>query len=192
MAEYESNRDYIEELISKGHIEDLEMMVPIKLMKYADPLNQAGNYSKSLKITLEIEESLKKMRSVKYYKVYAEYAQFLKAVCYGRLKKYTQSNEVFKDLLTKNPDNEMFADWYRGNQKAKIDLVLNPILYTGVGFYLVMLGLELSGFESKTDFLQISGLATGLLSFVLSYLLKKWVDKRTLRFGRLNSTQHPI
>ncbi|MCB0477260.1 MAG: hypothetical protein KDC84_03800 [Crocinitomicaceae bacterium] len=190
ISEYESNQDYIEELVSNGYNEDLEVFLPIKLLKYADPLIKTGNYTKALKIILEIEESLKKMRSSKYYKPHFDYTMFLKAVCLGRLKKNNESNGILTDLLIKTPDNEKFSNWYRWNLKQKVDRVMIPFQFITIGIYLIMLVLDLIGYEGKNDLVQRLSFVLALVSVVVSYLIKKWIDNKTLKFGR--KTVHNI
>lgn len=183
IQEYEANRTYVEGLISAGHAEDLELFVPYKLFKYADLICSAGRYSQALKLTMEVEDSLKKMRGWKYHKACSDHAKFLKAVCLGRLKKYGESNRVFKELLSEKGDNEKFEDWYRANQKAQVHRVLDPIIYLGLGFHVLVILLSWTGHWDRDNPISELGLLVGLSAFLVSYLLRWWIGRRELSEG---------
>lgn len=171
---YEENIDFFNNLLESGHKEDIEFVIPIKMYKYADPLNKTGDYHKSLVILSEIENDLKKMRGKsKWYNQYYDGMIFLKGVCLGRLKKYSASNKEFEMLLKKKPDNNVFKNWYKSNKKnQRLDL-LDKISIIAIIFYLIVLFAGYLGYKIDSLFIRDIGLVISLLAFVTSYIWQK-------------------
>ena len=65
-----------------------------------------------------------------------------------------------------------------------------PFQFITIGIYLIMLVLDLIGYEGKNDLVQRLSFVLALVSVVVSYLIKKWIDNKTLKFGR--KTVHNI
>lgn len=105
---------------------------------------------------------------------------FEKAICLSKSGKYKESNELFKQLIIKVPDNEFFGQWYQSNNRDQIDKFFTPIIYIDAGIYAFLMTLHLAGIYSKTSFLRDLFFFGGVLIFVVSYLLKKWSDKKPL------------
>jgi len=171
---YEENLDFFNNLLENGHKEDVEFVIPIKMYKYADPLNKTGDYHKSLVILSEIENDLEKMRGQsKWYNQYYDGMIFLKGVCLGRLKKYSASNKEFEMLLKKKPDNKVFKNWYKSNKKnQRLDL-LDKISIIAIIFYLIVLFAGYLGHKIDSLFIRDIGLVISLLAFVTSYIWQK-------------------
>ena len=171
---YEENLDFFNKLLENGHKEDVEFVIPIKMYKYADPLNKTGDYHKSLVILSEIENDLEKMRGQsKWYNQYYDGMIFLKGVCLGQLKKYSASNKEFEKLLKKKPDNNVFKNWYKSNKKnQRLDL-LDKISIIAIIFYLIVLFAGYLGHKIDSLFIRDIGLVISLLAFVTSYIWQK-------------------
>jgi tetratricopeptide (TPR) repeat protein len=180
---YEENLDFFNDLLINGHKEDIEFVIPITMYNYADSLNQTGNYSKALTVLLEVEKDLEKIRGQsKWYNQYLEGVTFLKGVCLGRLKRYKDSNVEFEKVLRKNPTNDNFIDWYKSNKKNEIGRILDRIAVVAVGYYVIVVIADFLGYEIENIVVRDIGLVVGLISFVVSYLWKKMIDKKPLKF----------
>jgi tetratricopeptide (TPR) repeat protein len=181
IQKYEENMNFFNDLLTHGHKEDIEFILPIKLYKYADPLNKTGNYKKALSIISEVENELNKIKGQsKYYNQLLEGVTFLTGVCLGKLKKYRESNREFEKLLRSNPDNRNFIGWYKTNQKNEISRIKNRVIQIGIVFYLTVLLIEMANDEIKLFLIREIGLLIAFLAMGISYILKKKIDKRKI------------
>ena len=180
---YEENLDFFNDLLINGHKEDIEFVIPIKIYNYADSLKHTGDYSKALTVLSEVEKDLEKIKGQsKWYNQYLEGVTFHKGVCLARLKRYKDSNIEFEKVLRKNPTNDNFIDWYKSNKKNEIGRILDGIAVISVSYYVIVVIADFIGYEIENILIRDIGLVVGLLSFVVSYLWKKMIDKKTLRF----------
>jgi tetratricopeptide (TPR) repeat protein len=182
---YEENLDFFNDLLRNGHKEDIEFVIPIKMYKYADSLNQTGKYKKALDVLLEIENDLDKLKGQsKWYNQYIEGVTFFKGVCLGRLKKYADSNKEFEKLLRKTSDNDNFIHWYKSNKKNQISNIMNKITIIGVIIYLIILFADFMGHKVNNLIIREFGLAIALLSFAMSYIWRKMIDRQTIKIEK--------
>ena len=178
IQKYEENKDFFNDLLTTGHKEDIEFVLPIKLYKYADPLNKTGNYKKALSIISEVENDLNKIKGQsKYYNQFLEGVTFLSGVCLGKLKRYRESNKEFEKLLRINPSNKNFIGWYKTNKKNAISRIKNRVIQIGIIFYLAVLLIEMSNDEIKLFLIREIGLVIAFVAMGISYILKKKIDK---------------
>lgn len=185
IEKYEENKDFFNDLLKNGYKEDIEFVIPIKMYKYADSLNQTGNYIKSLAILREIETDLEKLKGQsKFYNQYSESVIFLKGVCLARLKKYNKSNIEFKKLLDKKENKENFQNWYKLNKKKSIARILDWIAISGGTYYFIILGLEIFKLKQENFIVRDIGLAVGVTAIAASYLWKKITDKKAIEFKK--------
>ena len=181
IQKYEENKNFFNDLLTTGHKEDIEFVLPIKLYKYADPLNKIGNYKKALDVILEVENDLNKIKGQsKFYYQYLEGVIFLRGVCLGKIKRYRASNKEFKKLLQSNPNNKNFIGWYKTNQKNEILRIKNRVIQIGILFYLTVLVIEIANDEIKLISIREIGLAIAFLAMGTSYILKKKIDKQKI------------
>ncbi len=179
--EFEKNSIDIESYIDNASIDDFDTFVLIKITNYLRPLRITGKYKKAQKVNIAIETSINKHKNKsKYLKEFAEMLTFEKSICLSKLGRYEESNEFFKQLIIKAPDNELFGQWYHSNNRDQIDKFFKPIIYIDAGIYVFLMSLHLAGIYSETSFLQDLFFFGGVLIFVVSYLLKKWSDKKPL------------
>ncbi|MEL7568903.1 MAG: hypothetical protein AAGU27_29115 [Dehalobacterium sp.] len=185
IEKYEENKDFFNDLLKNGHKEDIEFVIPIKIYKYADPLNQTGNYLKALAILREIESDLEKLKGQsKFYNQYSESVIFLKGVCLARLKKYNKSNIEFKKLLDKKENKENFVHWYKSNKIKAIARILDWIAIIGGTYYFIILGLEILKLKQENFLVRDIGLAVGIIALAASYLWKKIIDKKAIEYEK--------
>ena len=181
IQKYEENKDFFNDLLTTGHKEDIEFVLPIKLYKYADPLNKTGNYKKALSIISEVENDLNKIKGQsKYYNQFLEGVTFLSGVCLGKLKRYRESNKEFEKLLRINPSNKNFIGWYKTNKKNAISRIKNRVIQIGIIFYLAVLLIEMSNDEIKLFLIREIGLVIAFVAMGISYILKKKIDKQKI------------
>ncbi|MDR0865051.1 MAG: hypothetical protein LBO74_08990 [Candidatus Symbiothrix sp.] len=152
IEKYEENIDFFNDLLRNGHKEDVEFVIPIKMYKYADHLQQEGYYTKALSVLDEVEKDLERIKGQsKWYKMYFESMIFHKGVCFGRLKKYKKSNKYFKFLLEqKSMDgkyNDRFVDWYKSNKKHQITDILEKIMVTACIIYVIIAVAKFFGYK---------------------------------------------
>jgi hypothetical protein len=141
---YEENKIFFNELLSTGRKEDLEFVLPIKIYKYAQSLNQTGYYSKSLEVIDEIELDLKKILGISNrHKQLNESIIFIRGVCFGRLKKYRRSNVEFKKLLKINPVNDRYIEWYKSNLTSILDNYIKLVVASSFALFAVTAILDL-------------------------------------------------
>ena len=179
IEKYEETEGFFNDLLKNGHKEDIEFVIPIKMYKYADPLNQTGNYIKALAILGEIEKDLEKLKGQsKFYNQYSESVIFLKGVCLARLKRYNKSNKEFKKLLDKKGNNEKFVHWYKSNKKKAIARILDWIAIIGGTYYFIILGLEILKLKHENLIVRDIGLAVGIIALTASYFWKKQLIKK--------------
>jgi hypothetical protein len=174
IEKYEENKDFFNDLLKNGYKEDIEFVIPIKMYKYADPLNQTGNYIKALAILGEIETDLEKIKGQsKFYNQYSEGVIFLKGVCLARLKKYNKSNIEFKKLLGSKKNRENFLQWYKSNKKKAVIRALDRIAIIGGIYYIVIAALEILNLKQENFIVRDIGLAVGIIAFAASYFWRK-------------------
>ena len=189
IEKYEENRDFFDDLIMNGHKEDIEFALGIKLHNYAGPLNQTGNYKKALAVIAEIEKDLEKLKGqTKWYFKYLELATLIKGVCLGRLKKYKDSNIEFEKLLLKYPTNDKYIEWYKSNKKSRISNLMDKIIIIGATIYLIIIIIDIFGYTVSNIIIRNFSLAIVLLSYAISYVWKKMIDKQTIKIEKITAT----
>lgn len=177
VVEYERNRLFIENIISKGDFYDQADFIPIKLT-YVNSLIQVGRFTDALSVVESAISQLEEMDgNWSYHKDYRKYSIFLKGVGLGRLKKYKESNVLFKSLISQEPNNDIYAEWFRGNQIAIIRKLFFPILVVSVSFYFILIGLEFLGYESPFKMLRTISIGIGLFSFLIPEILSRVINK---------------
>jgi tetratricopeptide (TPR) repeat protein len=184
IEKYEENLAFFNDLLKNGHKEDIEFVIPIKMYKYADPLNLTGNYSQALEVLAEIDNDLDKIKGQsKWYNQYLEGMIFLKGVCFARLKRYKDSNVEFEKILRKNPDNDKYIDWFKSNKENIVADLMNKIMYIGIGFYVLIMIIGWFGYKIENLIIRDIGFVIGLLAFVTSYIWRKVIKKRDVRLS---------
>jgi tetratricopeptide (TPR) repeat protein len=179
---YEENIEFFNDLLRTGRAEELDYVLPIKLLKYADPLGQSGQYSKALRVLTEVEADLPKLRGrSEWYAMYEESLTFLKAVNLARSKRFKESNILFKKLLQGKQENERYADWYRSNLKSMVTRYTNVTAVVGGGalIFLFIGRWIFPGFKGVG--VETLALFVVLLSLVGPMLFSYWVDRRPVR-----------
>jgi tetratricopeptide (TPR) repeat protein len=183
IQKYEENKDFFNDLLSNGHKEDIEFVIQIKLYKYADPLNKTGNYKKAQSVISEIENDLKKIKGQsRFYNQYLEGVTVLSGVCLSKLHRYTESNKEFEKLLRKKPGNGKFIGWYKSNKKNTISRIKDRIIQIAVIYYLSVLIIEIANDDIGNFSIRDIGLVIAFLAMVISYILKRKIDKQEIKF----------
>ena len=191
IEKYEKNIDFFDDLLEKGSVDDILLVVSIKIHKYADPLITNGCYTKAFKALEGVENDLEKVREdSEWYEFYAEKAVFLKAVCLGRLRKYRESNQYFEELIKKNPENDGYLDWYKSNNKNQMGNVANGIAIAGLAIYLLSIAINI---VSISDFqipkaIELSALSITILALTTSYIWGKIIDKQRAKIKEKTNT----
>lgn len=178
ISKYEKNKLFFNDLLANGSIEDVQFVLKIKIMNYASSLNDVKEYKKALIVIDEIERDFEKVKSRQsFYKTYLPLAILLKGVALHRLRKYSQSNIEFKRLLLIEPKNDKYLKWYRSNRKNQIAIPLMILTSVGLTFHvLVRLGsLSYPFFDNVI--IQYVGLIVGIISFIISFVWRKIIDK---------------
>ncbi|MBS1546279.1 MAG: hypothetical protein JST38_04505 [Bacteroidetes bacterium] len=179
---YEENIEFFNELLHTGRAEELDYVLPIKLLKYADPLGQSGQYAKALRVLGEVERDLPKLRGrSKWFDQYDESLTFLIAVNLARMKRYADSNSHFQKLLSSNRSNESYENWYRSNKKALVDRYLTTIMVLGVLGYLLLFLVEWLVPEWNVTWVRTSLLAIALMALAGSSLYKYWIGRSNVQ-----------
>ena len=188
IEKYEENIIFFNDLLKKGHKEDIEFVIPIKIHKYAESLISEGYYTKAFTILEEVERDLQKIRGQsKWYKMYLELTIFLQGVCLGRLKKYKESNKYFKQLIKQKsindkPANDRYIAWYKSNKKDQIDVIFNPIVYISLSIGLIGFILNIANISNFRVPVVIVVIVwtTILFAFLAPYVWKKIIDKQKI------------
>lgn len=136
-----------------------------------------------MEIIEEIERDLLFMKSnSKLYKQYKEGALFLKGASLSHLKKYHESNVVFREIIKSNPTNDKFKVWYKTNLKYELERIFYTLCYLGLTVYLVAIILEFLNIGSRNSFFKIIGFVLALGSLISTYVWKMIIDKREIVF----------
>jgi hypothetical protein len=178
ITKYEENKLFFNNLLVNGSIEDVQFVLKIKIMNYVSSLNDIKEYKKALIIIEEIERDFEKVKSRQtFYKTYLPLAILLKGVALHRVRKYSQSNVEFKRLLLIEPKKEKYLKWYRSNRKNKIAVPLMILTSIALTFHvLVRLGsLSYPFFDNVI--IQYVGLIVGIISFIISFVWRRIIDK---------------
>jgi len=182
IEKYEENIIFFNDLLKNGHKEDIEFVIPIKMYKYANPLQRKGYYNKAFQILDEIEKDLEKLKGQsKWHGMYSEGVIFLKGVCWGRLKKYRESNKYFKLLVVKKPINDNFVAWYKSNKKNQIEEISNYIIVVAMVICIICVITNIITFRIP---LIVEILAFSILAgtWIASYIWKKIIDKQEITY----------
>ena len=184
IEKYEENIIFFNDLLSNGHREDIEFVIPIKMYNYAFSLEKEGYYTKAFSVANEIERDLERLRGQsKWYGMYSEGVAFLKGICLGRLKKYRESNKYFKQLVEKKPTNDNFVNWYKSNKKNQITKISNFILIPAVSLFVVSVVLSIV----NTSIIKIPIiverflLAFWVLAWIVPYIWGKIIEKQKIK-----------
>lgn len=181
---YEENRAFFDELLGTGRWEELDFVIPIKLLKYADPLNKSGNHTKALRVLKEVERDLPKLKGrSKWHDRYDESLNFLTGVCLSKMKRYKESNIHFAELLRRNKAHDNYANWYRSNLKAMVSRYSSPVMIAAFSVYLVLFFLGLVWPELEFPMIKAGAMIVALLAIVGPWFHGKWVDARPLPGG---------
>jgi hypothetical protein len=105
-------------------------LISIKLLKYAVSLRKEYYYTKCLAVLAEVEKVLPLLKGHSdLYEQYHEAFLFNKGVCLRYLKKYRESNVLFKELLRINPDSKLYHEWFTSNRINIITSRTRPVYY---------------------------------------------------------------
>jgi hypothetical protein len=180
IEKYEENIIFFNDLLKNGHKEDIEFVIPIKMYKYANPLEKKGYYNKAFKVLDEIEKDLEKLRGQsKWHGMYSERVLFLKGVCLGRLKKYRESNKYFKLLVVKKPINDNFVDWYKSNKKNQIEEISSYIIVVAMIICIICVITNIITFRIPL-IVEVLTFSIGAGTWIVSYIWKKIIDKQKI------------
>lgn len=179
IEKYENNILYFNELLSNGHKEDIEFALNIKIYNYIGPLSYSGSYSKALKVVIETEKELEKIKGQStLFKLFSESCRFQKALNLSRLKRYKESNVEFEELLKSNPNNDNFLNWYKSNQANIIWGIFNKIIYVSIGFYICIMIIDFLGYKIGNHMVRSAGLIIGILAYAIAFLWTKSIQRK--------------
>jgi tetratricopeptide (TPR) repeat protein len=185
IEKYEKNLIFFNELLVKGKKEDIEYVLLIKLHNYASSLNESGKHRKALKVTKEIENDIEKIKGKsEWYKLLKEGVTFQKGVSLRRIRRYNESNIEFRKLISNNPKNQIFIEWYKGNKKDQISRLAVIIAVIGtVCYFLLKIAMDM-GIESDNMVLRNIGLVVAILAYPISIIWRKIIDKKDIKFEK--------
>jgi len=182
---FEKNKNFFNELLKNGHVEDFDFAISVKIFKYADPLNQTGHYKKALSILYEIENDLEKFKGqFKWYKMYSEHTTFLKGVCLGRLKRYRESNVEFKKILELNQNNDRYKEWYKSNMTSQINEILNTIALVGLILFIILIITDFTGPKIENKTIKYIIMIVAFIAVTLTYILGKIINRKSIKINK--------
>jgi tetratricopeptide (TPR) repeat protein len=182
IEKYEENREFFTELLAEGKKEDIEHIISITIYKYSDSLIQKGFYKKALKTLENIEKDLEKLNGTsKIYDLYFEGLTFSKGVSLGWLKRHKESKSEFEKLLKRNPDNDLYINWYKTNRKEIISQFFNRFMYMGLIIAALELLLKLFNIEFKLGYI---GFPIAIGAILISWIWKMQIDKSELNINK--------
>ena len=191
IEKYEKNAEFFKDLSENGDIDDILLVISIRINKYVSPLVGEGYYTKAFKVLEEVETDLEKVKDdAEWYEFYSEQTVFWKAVCLGNLKKYRVSNQIFKELLKKKPTNDRYLNWYKWNNKGQIYKVCNAIAVPALGFVMLCIVLD---FVTAINFrvpviVQAVFWMLAIFAWITSYVWGKIIDKQRVKITeRINA-----
>ena len=123
---YKKHKTYYENLNNALDKMTIEEFILVK-HKYCNALDKEKQYNDALILTQQCYKLLDRLKgkSSEFYSSLHENTLFWEGVMLGRLKKYSESNERFKELIIINPKNEKYQNWYFSNKdwifKKKFD-----------------------------------------------------------------------
>ena len=179
---YESNISFFNELIKSQKIEEMNFVLPIKLLSYVVALRNEGFYKKCLTIIAELENELDLMKGRSdTYRGYLESLLFSKGICLRKLHMYKKSNTVFSVLLKMEPDNDRYFEWYNFNRADILERYASPVLISLMGFGLTAIGIGYLGYNNQVlkIFANLS-VIVGLLTYGASRIGGKLIEKGKL------------
>lgn len=156
-------------------------IIDIILMKshYIKALISKKRYTKALKFIKNVDELLEKIKDKsEQYDNLKMQNTISKGVSLGNLKKFKQSYEIFNDLITKDPENDMFKIWYIQMKTYLIHSYLNFAGYTGIGILAADLILStFFNFSFDKSFTYIAFILIAIW-FAIPYAMKFFIKKK--------------
>lgn len=176
---YESNISFFNELINSQKIEELNFVLPIKLLSYVVSLRNEGFYRKCLTVIEESEKELDLMKGrSNLHKGYFESLLFSKGICLRKLHMYKKSNTVFSILLNIRPDNDRYFEWYNCNKADIFQGYTSPIFYSLMGLGLTAIGIRYLGYHNQgVEIFANWGVLLGLFTYGASRIGGKIIEK---------------
>jgi hypothetical protein len=171
---YEANRLYFDNYQIHSQVESIRSIVDVKL-SYCEALISKSHFTKCLAILGHVNiliQSLEKAKADGYAQRHERYL-FTEGVVFGYLKRYEDSQRNFKELVKIDPDNDLYKDWFEGNQVKIIGKQSNFIGFAG--FAIVMLDL-VSDTVLKIKlglYVSVIGFIIMAVGFSLPYIIKR-------------------
>lgn len=183
VIKYEENKNYFKELLHTGHKEDLEFVINIWLSNYINALILEGRYKTAMKEISDLELVLNKIKGVsEAYRIFYEGTLFLKGVNLRHLKKYKESNVVFREYITLNPTNDKAINWYKANLKSRITIITESVAFIGLFMWLSVIILNLTNYKINDIFLKEFGAILVLLSLISSFIMNGLINRKKVGF----------
>ena len=143
---YKKHKLYYENLNKAIDKMTIEEFIHVK-QKYCIALENKNKYSEAITVLEQVYILLNRLKgkSSKYYSTFYEKTLFWEGILLGRQEKYTESNERFKKLITLDPKNERYEDWYLTNKECLITkkISIMEYLFSATFFITVVWGVKL-------------------------------------------------
>ena len=172
---YESNKLYFDNYKVQTQPDSILDMIDFKLT-YCDALISEKHYTDCLDILTHINILVNKLDKVQISGYNSRYERYLftEGMVLGRLKRYEESQNNFKELVRIDPKNDLYKDWYVSNKTNIIAKQSNIVGYTGCGIIILDLILDILFNIRLSKYVSLIGVVVMVLGFTYPYLLRKF------------------
>ncbi|MDD2799130.1 MAG: hypothetical protein PHV20_11105 [Bacteroidales bacterium] len=152
----------------------LEEFILVK-HKYCNALDKQKQFNEASILVEQCYKLLDRLKgkSSEYYLSLQENTLFWDGVILGRLKKYSESNEKFEELIVINPNNDVYQKWYYSNKewisKKKFDFLEYVLL--AIMVFNLLFGKQIFG--KQVFYFQVPIVIILVVWFVYRIIYKK-------------------
>lgn len=171
---YKKHRTYYENLNNALDKMTLEEFILVK-HKYCNALDKQKQFNEASILVEQCYKLLDRLKgkSSEYYLSLQENTLFWDGVILGRLKKYSESNEKFEELIVINPNNDVYQKWYYSNKewisKKKFDFLEYVLL--AIMVFNLLFGKQIFG--KQVFYFQVPIVIILVVWFVYRIIYKK-------------------
>jgi len=172
---YEQNTDTFSDYKSIDDEKLILDMINIKF-HYVNSLIEKSRFTKAKEFITDIDILNQKIKdNLDLYKKYEEEKDFFLGIVYGRLKNYSESTSIFRRLITVDPENDNYKDWYTNMRLKSVNK--QTIALGIIGFIIVFgdIALKILFHMNLPEFVFLVGLIFVFISILFPYAYRLWI-----------------
>lgn len=172
---YELNMDIFSDFKSIDNEETIIDLINIKC-HYVKSLIAKDRFSKAETFIADIDILNQKIKdNLGLFNKYEEEKDFFLAIVYGRLKNYSESASIFRRLITIDPENDNYKDWYTN---MRLESVNKQTIVIGIIGFIIVFGdvfLKILFQIYLPELVFLVGITIVFSSILFPFVYKIWI-----------------